>query len=168
MADEDNATPSEIKVADLNLLINKMLSELIADQHITATIEESGAPMVYNFTIKVNGNGIELSDPKQNAGAPSTNTSNKEPLIDVIESEKSITVIAEMPGVGKDAINLKCDTTRLSLAASGSGRSYVKSVGLPANVNPKSASALYNNGVLEVVLKKSTAYKGNEIKIELK
>lgn len=70
---------------------------------------------------------------------------------DVHEYDDRITVIADLPGVAKEEIDLQCDGRVVSIRASGENRSYDERVRLPAQVDEHSASATYNNGVLEVI-----------------
>lgn len=70
--------------------------------------------------------------------------------VDVHEYDDTIRLVADLPGVTKDDIDLKCDGRTLSITASNAERRYDERVRLPAAVNEGSASATYNNGVLEV------------------
>jgi HSP20 family protein len=69
---------------------------------------------------------------------------------DVHEADESLRVVADVPGVEKTDIDLKCDGTTLYVRADGNGREYNERVDLPARVDEHSADATYNNGVLEV------------------
>jgi HSP20 family protein len=69
---------------------------------------------------------------------------------DVHEYDDRIVVIADLPGVEKDDIELKCDGRVVSIDAASGARSYDERVQLPARVDEHSAEATYNNGVLEV------------------
>ncbi len=69
---------------------------------------------------------------------------------DVHEYDDRITVIADLPGVEKNDIDLKCDGRVVSIRAASDSRSYEERVQLPARVDEHSAEATYNNGVLEV------------------
>jgi HSP20 family protein len=69
---------------------------------------------------------------------------------DVHETDESVRVVADVPGVEKEAIDLKCDGTTLYVDATGDGREYRERVDLPTRVDEHSADATYNNGVLEV------------------
>ncbi len=71
--------------------------------------------------------------------------------LDIHDGEKEIRVIADLPGVEKDEIELQCDGKTLHLEAQNSSRRYDEQITLPARVDEHSASATYNNGVLEVV-----------------
>ncbi|PSQ57341.1 MAG: Hsp20/alpha crystallin family protein [Halobacteriales archaeon SW_9_67_25] len=69
---------------------------------------------------------------------------------DIHETDETVRVVADVPGVEKSDIDLKCDGTTLSLRAGSDGRDYSERVELPARVDEHSADATYNNGVLEV------------------
>ena len=69
---------------------------------------------------------------------------------DLHETDERVRVVADIPGVEKSAIDLKCDGTTLYVRAGGNGRDYSERLDLPARVDEHSAEATYNNGVLEV------------------
>lgn len=69
---------------------------------------------------------------------------------DVYEEDERLRVVADLPGVEKDAIDLKCDGEALTIDAAGTQREYHDRVDLPARVDEHSADASYNNGILEV------------------
>ncbi|MEF8814058.1 MAG: Hsp20/alpha crystallin family protein [Halovenus sp.] len=66
------------------------------------------------------------------------------------ESDEEVRVVADIPGVEKEDIDLKCDGQTLSIQAAGDDREYSERLSLPARVDEHSAAATYNNGVLEV------------------
>jgi HSP20 family protein len=70
--------------------------------------------------------------------------------LDVHETDDTLRVVADVPGVSKSDIDLKCDGTTLYITAAAEGRDYRERVDLPARVDEHSADATYNNGVLEV------------------
>ncbi|MFB6163603.1 MAG: Hsp20/alpha crystallin family protein [Haloarculaceae archaeon] len=70
--------------------------------------------------------------------------------LDVYEEGEEVRVVADLPGVEKEAIDLKCDGDVLTIAAASDRRDYEERVRLPASVDEHSAAATYNNGVLEV------------------
>ena len=76
----------------------------------------------------------------------------RKPLVDVIETENQICVIAEIPGVSKEDILVDATPNKLDISAQNSLRKYSESIELPAKVDPQSAMATYKNGVLEVKL----------------
>ncbi|WP_135852209.1 Hsp20/alpha crystallin family protein [Halorussus salinus] len=74
--------------------------------------------------------------------------------VDVHETDETVRVIADLPGVEKDDIDLKCDGEVLTISAGSDHREYDERVRLPTQVDEHSATATYNNGVLEVQLDK--------------
>jgi HSP20 family protein len=75
---------------------------------------------------------------------------------DVHEGDEEVRVVADLPGVEKDAINLQCDGRTLTVDAAGVDREYHERVRLPRRVDEHSASASYNNGILEVTFDPET------------
>ena len=70
--------------------------------------------------------------------------------LDVHETDEEVRVVADLPGVDKESIDLKCDGTVLTIDAGTSHREYHERLTLPTRVDEHSASATYNNGILEV------------------
>ena len=71
--------------------------------------------------------------------------------VDIHEHEGEIRVIADLPGVEKDDIQLQCDGRTLTVHAASDRREYDEHIKLPGRVDETTANATYNNGVLEVV-----------------
>lgn len=138
-------------------------------------LRERGAeirgPYVYGFRVTIGPDGKpvveEFGNIRREAGKPRI-TEEREPLVDVFEDDKSIVVVAELPGVEKDKIKVTAVGNKLIIRASNEHRKYYKEIELPAKVKPDSAKATYKNGVLEVRLEKmgSSEEKGVEIRVE--
>lgn len=106
-----------------------------------------------------------------------------EPALDLYEDENEIVVKAELPGMAKDDIQISFADNVLTLRGEkkkeeeDKGKDYyrservygafVRSVVLPAEVNPEKATALFKNGVLEIRLPKSESAKKKEIKVNV-
>ncbi len=91
----------------------------------------------------------------------------REPLVDVIETEDQVKIIAELPGVEKDDIKLNATEKTLTISVETERRRYYKELQLPVEVDPESAKASYKNGVLEVqLIKKVKSKPGKHIRIE--
>ena len=91
----------------------------------------------------------------------------REPLIDTIDEDNQIKIVAEVPGVEKDNINLEYTENSLIISVDAQRRKYYKEVDLPDQVDPETAKASYRNGVLEVIIqKKRNKPKGQKIKID--
>ncbi|MGB9816013.1 MAG: archaeal heat shock protein Hsp20 [Desulfurococcaceae archaeon] len=134
--------------------------------------ERVEGPFIYGFSITIGPDGKpvirEFGNVRRVRGKPSI-VEEREPLVDVFESENEVTVVAEMPGVDKDKIDVKVteDGKTLIINASNGGRKYYKEIELPAKVDPSSAKASYKNGVLEVKLRKTGKEESKGIKIKV-
>lgn len=78
----------------------------------------------------------------------------REPIVDVFDEEDHIVVIAELPGVSENKIDIEAAGDILNLAASDTDRKYAKEMLLPSKVKPQSLKSTYQNGVLEIRLEK--------------
>jgi HSP20 family protein len=86
----------------------------------------------------------------------------------VIESEKELTITAELPGVEKKDIEIKKEKGKVIIRVDSKDRKFFKEIPLKQRVDPKSAKARFKNGVLEItfkILKPKKKAKGN-IKID--
>lgn len=139
------------------------------------TVKEFG-PFVYGYSVTIGPDGKPVIrefgniKPGLPVGRPGLQLkSDREPVVDVIEEEKIIKVVAELPGMKKEEIQLNTTENGLTIRADGTTRKYLKQVDLPAEVDPASARATYLNGVLEVSLNKKKpekSEKGVQIKVE--
>jgi len=94
----------------------------------------------------------------------------REPMLDIIEDDNSISITVELPGVDKENIELIVEKNLLTLSATEATRRYHKKLQLSSEVDPETAEATYRNGVLDVVLdkvKKAKTKEPTEIIIEL-
>ncbi len=102
--------------------------------------------------------------------------------IDVLEHESDVVVVADLPGVEREGINVRLlDPRTLRIAAKREEMheeeqagyhmrerrfgAIARTVTLPTDVRDEGASATFKNGVLEVRLKKVTEARGKEIPI---
>jgi len=105
------------------------------------------------------------------------------PRIDVKEREHEFTVLAEMPGVKRDGIEITVEDGVLTfsgeiadlVAAEGEqvlrrerirGR-YVRSLRLGKEIDEKGVRANYRDGILEITLPKSEQAKPRKISVEV-
>jgi HSP20 family protein len=77
-----------------------------------------------------------------------------EPLVDLIDDGETLVVLAALPGVKKDAIDLCVTENCLTVSVDTADLEWYNELKLPTRVDPKSARASYKNGVLEVKVKK--------------
>ena len=109
-----------------------------------------------------------MNGPNQNPGFDSPGGTESgfgaDTHVDIHETDDEIRVIADLPGVEKDQIDLECDGEVLTISAGTDHRQYDERVSLPTRVNEHTASATYNNGVLEVVFE--PAEQSSDISLE--
>ncbi|MCU4751692.1 Hsp20/alpha crystallin family protein [Halobacteria archaeon AArc-curdl1] len=84
--------------------------------------------------------------------------------VDVHDTDDELRVIADLPGVEKRNIELECDGKTLTISARSDHREYDERVSLPRRVNEHTATATYNNGILEVVFE--PADQSSDISLE--
>jgi HSP20 family protein len=90
----------------------------------------------------------------------------RKPLIDVLETGETVHVIAEMPGIEKENIQLNATDLILDIETLGGNPKYSERVELPVKVDPQSAKATYKNGVLEVTFNRLESSSRTSIDIE--
>jgi HSP20 family molecular chaperone IbpA len=90
---------------------------------------------------------------------PEENLKEPPPLIDVLEEDNEISVVAEFAGFSKENLRISVKDQKLTLSAKASERKYRKSLNLPKRVIPDTACTTYKNGVLEIRLKKAIEEK---------
>ncbi|MEM3551047.1 MAG: archaeal heat shock protein Hsp20 [Candidatus Bathyarchaeia archaeon] len=136
-----------------------------------STIRELG-PFVYGYSMKIGPDGKpeirEFGNVKPSRFGPKVKEE-REPLVDVVETDGEVHVVAELPGVEKDEIKLHGTEDTLTISVDTPQRKYHKEITLPAKVHVKEAKTQYKNGVLEVKLpkiKEERKPKGEPIKID--
>jgi HSP20 family protein len=78
----------------------------------------------------------------------------REPMTDVFDEKEEIIIIAEMPGIEQNDIQLDLKDDILDIVASGKIRKYRKELLLPLKAVKENLSFNYNNGILEIRIKK--------------
>lgn len=86
--------------------------------------------------------------------------------VEVHRDDDVVRVVGDFPGVATDDIDLSATPDWLHVEAANDDRSYDETVDLPAAVDPDSAVASYNNGVLEVELSVDEDTNAKDIEIE--
>ncbi|MHA3964949.1 MAG: archaeal heat shock protein Hsp20 [Candidatus Thorarchaeota archaeon SMTZ1-45] len=117
---------------------------------------EGTNPYIFGFSMKVGPDGKPVI---QRFGNPPVEgdveaAPSLEPLIDVVEENDEIIVVAEVPGVDRDEIKVRIKGTTLTIHADNPQRPYHKVIELPSKVRKDEAKSAIRNGVLEVRLKK--------------
>ena len=111
---------------------------------------------IYGFSVKVGlgdqGPRIEpFGNIRRDADSGRTEVQEvSEPMVDVFEEEDHILVLAELPGIGKDDIQVDVKDDVLTIVAERKDKKYRKEVLLPCSVPKAKMQVTCNNGVLEI------------------
>jgi len=135
------------------------------------TVREWG-PFVYGYSVKIGPNGKpevrEFGNVKPSRLGPQVKEE-REPLVDVIETNGEVRIVVELPGVEKNDIKLHGTEDTLTISVDTPQRKYYKEITLPAKVKVKETKTEYKNGVLEITLpkiKEEKKPKGEPISID--
>ena len=122
------------------------------------TVDPDGKPIIREFGNLKRGPSKEWSEAISDT---------REPLVDVVEGDKQIRVIAELPGAKKEDIALTAQGRTLNISAETPARKYRKEIELPTLVESKAAKSTFNNGILEVTVpKRKGSASGAKIKVD--
>lgn len=157
--------------------LEKMMDELMrqAFESWEGSKSRQFEPHIYGFSMSVGPNGKPVIREFGNIHRRGVGSAGirevheeREPLIDIFEEGDYVVVVAEVPGVKKEDIELYAAEDFLRISVSTAERSYYKKLILPAKVNPRSAKASYKNGVLEVRFQKALGedFRGERISVK--
>ncbi len=110
-----------------------------------------------SYSVKLDPDGkqrFRKYDNQQHGQTESEIIDDPEPLVDIIEEKDTVVILAAIPGVKKDDIDLRLTENNLTFSVDSDDFEWYDELKLPARVNPKEARALYKNGVLEIKVKK--------------
>ncbi|MFQ6065473.1 MAG: archaeal heat shock protein Hsp20 [Candidatus Bathyarchaeia archaeon] len=108
-----------------------------------------GKPVIKEFgNIRPNRRGLSRAEIRE------IKEEELEPLIDVLEQDKEVIILAQLPGVNKEDIDINVTETQITITVDTEEHSYYKKLQLPAIVDPKTAKTTYKNGVLQIKLQK--------------
>jgi HSP20 family protein len=128
------------------------------------TVRELG-PFVYGYSMKIGPDGKpeirQFGNIKKSLKGPQVKNE-REPLVDIVETDSEVRVVAELPGVEKTDIKLHGTEDSLTVSVNTPQTKYFKEVALPTKVKVKQAKSSYKNGVLEVVFPKEEIKKAPE------
>ena len=111
---------------------------------------------IYGFSVKVGlgdqGPRIEpFGNIRRDADSGRTEVQEvREPMVDVFEEEDHLLVLAELPGIGKDDVQVEVKDDVLTIAAERGEKKYRKEVLLPYCISKEKIQVTCNNGVLEI------------------
>jgi HSP20 family protein len=135
---------------DLNEMIENMFKQLNLNKDDFLSRKE---PLVWGFSMATGPDNKPIIRKFGNVSPEKEGPKVKgarEPLVDIIVEDEKIVVVAEMPGIEKNNINLNATEDYLIISADTEDRKYYKKINFENKINPKSSKAAYKNGVLEI------------------
>jgi HSP20 family protein len=135
---------------------------------------EPGKSFIHGYSINIDSDGKPKIQefghrPQKNSEGNYAKFDEREPLTDIIEGDEDVSITVEIPGVGKNDIDLKVTENTVEITINDPNRKYHKLIDLPCDVLPGESKATYNNGVLDVNIKRKENKRDNEgyhVKIE--
>ncbi len=162
----------ELMSKELEAFSSRVPKDYVRERKLSSgkTIREIG-PFVYGYSMKIGPDGKpvvnEFGNVQPSRRGPMIKEE-REPLVDVVNTNGEVKVVAELPGVDKKEIKLHAYDDTLTISVETPDRKYYKEVKLPTEIDPKDSKSSYKNGVLEVTLQKAKKrkLKGELIRIE--
>lgn len=150
-------------------MIERLREKMVDDETFKNFFEgiEPGKPFVRGFAITFGPDGKpHFNEFGNRFGEGAKISEEREPLTDVMEDEKVISVTVELPGVEREDIDIGVTEDTLEINVDTPQRKYHKKLQLPAKVKPETTKATYKNGVLDVEIEKKERKKGFTVRIE--
>ncbi|OHB78565.1 MAG: heat-shock protein Hsp20 [Planctomycetes bacterium RBG_16_55_9] len=144
-------------LVDLAAKLKQANGEIKKEGEIDLGSLKEGMKGVFGFSVKtaVGGEPIveSFGNVKKTSQGP-TVEEEREPMTDVFDEGDEVRIYAEMPGVNEKDIQLDLKEDILDISARTGDRKYHKEVLLPAKVRADTITSAYNNGILEIKVKK--------------
>ncbi len=165
----------EKELTDSIKMINVPDHLLIERKYPDGAIRTEYGPFVYGYNVRIGPDGKPVirefgnMKPQFVDGkiGPINLQEKREPLVDIIEDDDCVRVIAELPGVKKEEVRLHATPQEMTISVDTAQKKFFKEVKFPSEVDENSAQSVYLNGVLETVFKKrKPKEKGTDLKIE--
>ena len=128
-------------------------------------------PLVYGFSLQADLDGEpvmqEFGNYRTTSRIGAREPEEREPLIDVIESNEQVRVIVELPGVRREDIMIDARERSLEIEVDNELKQFHQQIDLPCGVLPDSVKASYKNGVLEISMRRlAIKSKGRTVHVE--
>ncbi|MBN2229557.1 MAG: Hsp20/alpha crystallin family protein [Candidatus Thorarchaeota archaeon] len=142
-------------------MMERMMSEMSNGSFVDPEVfeemlrnQEGTNPFLFGFSVNIGPDGKPIMKRFGNKPSGESDEHLLEPLVDIVEEDGEIVVVAEVPGVERDEIKVRIKGTTLTIHADNPDRPYHKEIELPSKVKKDEAKSAIRNGVLEVRLKK--------------
>ena len=145
---------------EFDRLFKQMSSSFMNLDDVFEILKNTGnmsGPIFYGYTMTTGSDGKPVVNEYGNVKPNMLPTQEKrEPLIDTLvdEKEKTLKVVAEMPGVEKSDVNVVVGADKvIHIDAKRGEKKYDVKVPIKHKVDPEPPKATYKNGILELVFK---------------
>jgi len=142
-------------------LENQLPKELAREKRAAdGSVNREVGPIVYGYSVTVGPDGKpairEFGNLKRGPSKEwkEATSGTREPLVEVVEGEREVRVIAELPGAKKQDIELTAQGRSIVISAETPSRKYRKELELPYPVELEGSKPTFNNGILEVTFPK--------------
>jgi len=145
---------------EFNRIFKQMSGSFVNLDDVFEMLKNAGnvsGPVFYGYTMTTGPDGKPVVQEYGNVQPDTLPTENKrEPLIDTLvdEKEKTLKIVAEMPGVEKKDVNVVVgDDKVIHIDAERGEKNYHVKEPIKHKVDAESPQATYKNGILELVFK---------------
>lgn len=151
----------EREFMDMSDIEGHVPKELVREKRAEdGSVTREIGPIVYGYSMTIGPDGKpvirEFGNVKRGPSKAwrEAISDTREPLVDVVEGEKDVRVLAELPGAKKGDIEITAEGRTLLISADTPSRKYRKELELPSSVELKGSKSTFNNGILEVTFPK--------------
>lgn len=155
---------------------DRMPDEMLRERRLPdGSVRREYGPFVYGYSIKIGPDGKPIirefgnfKPGKLGEGRTTLHLQGqREPLVDVIEEDDRVMVIAELPGVEKEDVQLFATSGSLTIKVDTPDRKFYKELEFPVDVDETTGVSKYTNGILETSFKKKRERgQGRQLTIE--
>jgi len=145
---------------EFNRIFKQMSGSFVNLDDVFEMLKNTGnisGPVFYGYTMTTGPDGKPVVQEYGNVQPDVLPTENKrEPLIDTLvdEKEKTLKIVAEMPGVEKKDVNVVVGADKvIHIDAEHGEKKYHVKVPIKHKVDAESPKATYKNGILELTFK---------------
>ena len=146
--------------------------DLIREQRAPdGSVKREIGPIVYGYSMTIGPDGKpvirEFGNVKRSTEPFKGITEKREPLVDVVDGERNVRVIAELPGVKKEDVDVQVKDGVIVISVDTEDRKYHKELQLPESAVVEGAASTFNNGILEITFpKRRGGASGVRLKID--
>ncbi|MHA1649725.1 MAG: Hsp20/alpha crystallin family protein [Candidatus Helarchaeota archaeon] len=145
--------PDDFEIPNIEKIINQFFKQFnFPDEN-----NFSGGPIVWGFSMTIGPDKKPIIKQIRRFNSKRKQKvveEKRDAMVDVIENDKEIIVIAEISGVKESDIKLKPNKNSLKILVDTDTQKYFNEVSFQSQIEPQSIKFHYSNGILEVTLKK--------------